>query len=245
MKFRLADLESILPKDKFAFLSSFLAYCTKDILNQMQLCDFESNHILMYTGDSSEYVYILLTGGVDAVDEGVPNIPYTFTELDPVDVVGDYELFSNAVGRYVTLRTIRPTMCIRIPSSVYLAWLKQDNNALFIRMQLLLRVLSLETQFYRQYLFLDNETRFALFLLEECQKRAVHFPHTVNADREHIVSKIGCSTRTLNRTISNLEKLGLIYRKNGKITIDKKNKDKIVRFIKESEANLKLTLPKL
>lgn len=245
MNFNLLSLKSSLTSENFAFISQFLANCPNAILNSMTICTYGPNHTLMYTGDPSEEVYLLLKGGIDAVDENVPNIPYTFTELKPVDVVGDYELFSDALGRYVSLRTTCPTMCIRLSSQNYLTWMKQDNNALFMRMQMLMQVLSWETQFHRQYLFLDNETRLVLYLLEECQKKAFRYPHKVKADRERIASKIGCSIRTLNRTVTQLEKQQLIGRNGGKITIEESQHRALKNYIKDSEANMKLTLPKV
>lgn len=245
MNFNLHYIKSILNLDKYEFITSFLVDCPNSILTRMDICNFPANYTLMCTGGSSEDVYILLKGGIDGVDENVPNIPYTFTTLEPIDVVGDYELFSNTKTRYISLKTTTPTICIRISSHDYLKWMKQDNNALFIRMKMLLRVLSWETQFHRQYLFLDNETRLILFLLEECQKKAFHYPHRVQADRERIASKIGCSIRTLNRTIATLENQTFIHRDHGKILIDEQQHKKLKQFIKESEASMKLTLPKM
>lgn len=245
MKFNLTDTKTFLNKEKYDFLSQFLSKCPSHILNTMQLCFFETNQIIMYTGDTSEFVYILLKGGVDGVDESVPNIPYTFTEIQPIDVLGDYELFNDAPGRYVSLRATGKTTCIRLRSKHYLSWMKQDNNALFIRMQLLLKVLTWETQFHRQYLFLDNDTRLILFLVEECKKNAHSYPHKVQVPREVIVSKIGCSIRTLNRTIQNLEEQSLVSRSRGKIVVSEKQHKKLKQFIIEQEENMNLTLPRL
>lgn len=244
MKFLLDQIEHLLQPDTYAFLATLFKQCPKDILMRMDIMHFPKNHIIMHTGDPNKDVYILIKGGIEGVDESVPTIPYTFSDLRPIDILGDYELFSNVATRYVSLRTTTETTCLRINAQDYLSWMKTDINALFMRMGMLMLVLGQETQFHRQFLFLDNETRLLLFLLEQVEKKAKNFPYKIEASREQIASRIASSIRTLNRTLSKLEDMGMISRTHGKIIISKQQSVLIKVAIHQAENDLRLTLPK-
>ncbi|OCN06269.1 hypothetical protein A4S06_00710 [Erysipelotrichaceae bacterium MTC7] len=245
MKFLLDQIDHLLQPDTYAFLSTFLEHCPKQILMRMDIVHYPKGHIIMHTGDPNKDVFILIKGGIEGVDESVPTIPYTFSDLRPIDVLGDYELFSNVATRYVSLRTTTETTCLRLNAQDYLSWMKTDIHALFMRMGMLMLVLGQETQFHRQFLFLDNETRLLLFLLEQVQKKAKQFPYKIDASREQIASRIASSIRTLNRTLSKLEDMNMISRSHGKIIISKNQSKRIEAAIHQAEADLKLTLPKI
>ena len=127
-----------------------------------------STHViknLISTYQTSNPVFVLLDGRLQAIEERVVDIPYSFTEMHPVDIVGDYELFTGMEGHYVTLKTMEASCCARLSAASYLHWMKSDANALFLRTQMLMKELSVQTQLQRQYLFMDNRTRLLLFLL--------------------------------------------------------------------------------
>lgn len=70
-------------------LKQLFANCPAKIMQQMQLIRMRKNRNLISTYQSSSAVFLLLSGRLQAIEERVVDIPYSFTELQPVDIVGD------------------------------------------------------------------------------------------------------------------------------------------------------------
>lgn len=212
-----------------SLLKQMFLHCPKDIMDQIQLIHLSKNRNLISTYQSSSAVYILLQGKLAAIEERVVNIRYSFTELHPIDIVGDYELFTEIEGYYVTLQTKEDSILAKLSSAAYLQWMKQDANALFLRTQMLMKELSTQTQLQRQLLFMDNRTRLLLFLSRMLPANG----GILSITRETLASQIGCSVRTCNRMIASLSKEGLLICIHGKVHVDKKQLSKIKQKLEE------------
>ena len=81
-----------------SLLKQLFANCPVEVLQQMQLIRLRKNQNLISTYQTSNPVFVLLDGRLQAIEERVVDIPYSFTELHPVDIVGDYELFTGMEG---------------------------------------------------------------------------------------------------------------------------------------------------
>lgn len=237
------SIKYIIPQNQLNFLESLFRGCPKNVLDRMSIKSYKANQLLINANDKNNYVFVLLKGRLQAIEEKICSSPYTFTELEPIDIVGDFELFAETDEYLVTLMTIEESVFLRIPSIQYLNWMHSDNNALFLRTQMLMRQLSIQTQLQRQYLFVDNRTKFLLALRNECKKQE-SYPFIIKDTRESLASKVGCSVRTLNRIILSLQKDNIVSVNHGKILINKAHHDKLELSLKDSVKNDTLTLPK-
>lgn len=226
----LAELLTNTDESHHSFLKQMFSHCPKDIMDQMQLVHLPKNQNLISTHQSSSAVYILLQGKLAAIEERVVNIRYSFTELNPVDIVGDYELFTEIEGYYVTLQTKEKSILAKLSGAAYLQWMKQDANALFLRTQMMMKELSAQTQLQRQLLFMDNRSRLLLFLIRMLPANG----GVLTITRETLASQIGCSVRTCNRLISSLSLEGLLTCVHGKVYADKKQLMQIKQKLEES-----------
>ena len=147
------------------------------------------------------------------------NIPYHFTEIRALDIVGDYEFFTEKQPRLVTLTTLEDSLCLVIPPAEYMTWLRSDPHALFLRSRMIITQLVAQAQFQRQNLFADNRTRMLVFLKEQVTQAVNDSTHTENSNgnpkpgsvypihplpRPEIAAHLGCSVRTVNRTVQEL-----------------------------------------
>lgn len=218
--------------EQSSFLKLFFAKCPESLSTSVMLKTYAKNHTLMNTDDTCAHVYILLKGRLQAIEERVGDEPYRFTELSAIEIVGDFELFTKMSARIITLTTLEKSICLVIPSSDYLAWIRNDANALFIRTQMLIQQLITQTQFERQNFFLDNRTRLLHFLYGECNSRLeASFPLHIKCTRVEISNKLGCSVRTINRAIQALHEEGILSLKHGKIVISEKQSGLIQVYI--------------
>ena len=159
---------------------------------------------------------------MQAIEERVAGEAFHFTEVSAIEIVGDFELFTRLPNRIITLTTLEKTRCLMIPAAHYLSWIKQDANGLFIRTKMLISQLVAQTRFERQNFFLDNQTRLLYFLYRECGKQKdLSFPFSIKSTRQTMAGKLGCSVRTVNRTINALEEEGILKTEHGKVQIDR------------------------
>ena len=210
------------------FLEDFFKFSPSYIQPVLMLRSYKKGSRLVAAGDSSAHVYILLKGRLEAVEEHVSDAPYHFTEIKALDIVGDYEFFTGKLMRLVTVTTLEDSLCLVIPAAEYMTWLRSDSHALFLRSRMIISQLVAQAQFQRQNLFSDNHTRMLYFLNEQITQ-AVNdntntgsvYPIRISFTRPEIAAHLGCSVRTVNRTVQELEAENRISLRKGKIYINK------------------------
>ena len=218
-----APISARLNAQQLDFCNAFFSKSPESLISSLMLKTYKKNHILISSDDSCSYVYILLKGRLQAIEEHVTNEPYRFTELSAIEIVGDFELFTKTSSRIVTLMTLESSLCLAIPASTYLDWIRHDANALFIRTQMLILQLVSQTKFDRQNFFLDNRMRLLHFLYNECsQQNSADFPIRISYTRPEISNKLGCSIRTINRLVMALSDEKIIDINHGKIQVNLK-----------------------
>lgn len=218
-------ISEVLNEQQTGFLEKFFQKCNEPFLQYLMLITCPKNHVLINTDDQCSFVYILLKGRLQAVEEYATDQPYHFTELGAVDIVGDYELFTKTSSRMITLTTLEESLFLVIPGTDYITWIQADANALYMRIRMLIQQIVDQTRFERHNFFLDNRARMLYFLRGECISAV--FPRKIAYTHEEISNKLGCSLRTVNRTISALQAEHLISIRHGKIWIFAEQYEKI------------------
>lgn len=244
MAFDLAEVKKSSTKEHFKDFEYFIKRCPKDILKHMNLKRFNQGDIIMSAGQHLSHVYILIEGVTNIIDENVPTMPFSFQQLRGVDMLGDYEVFTNTLQTIVTISALSDLVCIELSVETYRNWMQKDIHALFIRTSNLVKVLAPQTQFHRQFLFVDNETKFILFLVSRIESAGLLFPHVIKDSKHDLTSFIGCSERTINRILVSLEQQDLISRTHGKIIVCESQYYFLKYYLQESEDSLKLTIPR-
>ena len=227
-----------------SFLKDFFKFAPAYIQPVLMLRSYKKGSRLVAAGDSCAHVYLLLKGRLEAVEEHVADAPYHFTEIRALDIVGDYEFFTEKQPRLVTLTTLEDSLCLVIPAAEYMTWLRSDSHALFLRSRMIITQLVAQAQFQRQNLFADNRTRMLVFLKEQVTQAVNDSTHTENSNsnpkpgsiypiripftRPEIAAHLGCSVRTVNRTVQELAEENVIYLNKGKIFISEQQSEKLL-----------------
>ena len=213
------ELKNKLNTEQISFLQNFFLKCPDSMASCIYIRTFKPGHVLISSDDSCGNVYILLKGRLQAIEEHVADEDFRFLDINAIEIIGDFELFSSYKTRLVTLTTVKTALCLVIPAREYISWIKNDSHALFIRIQMLISQLASQTQTERQKYFMDNRTKLLRFLYDECQKLPSANDIKISVTRQLIASHLGCSLRTVNRFVSALEKEGIISLRHGKIHI--------------------------
>lgn len=211
------DLQTLSSNEQ-TFVKQFLGNAPQTLLSAAIIQNHPKNHKLIRANDACSYVYILLKGKLQAIEERLSYEPYHFMEISAINIVGDYELFIHDISRMVTLITMEPSRFILLPAKDYIEWIRGDAAALFLRMQMLIKLTVQQSQNERKIHFLSNRDKLLHFLCFQYNHYAL--PGTllqIKYTHTELANMTGCSVRTINRLITYFSKENLILIKKGKI----------------------------
>lgn len=201
-------------------IEEFFSTCPILIRNYLTPCTFAEGQILIEAGAPCGTVYILISGRLQAIEEKAGEVPYSFFDMIPFDIVGDYELFSEDAESFVTVRALESTVCLTLPARFYLQWISTDNAALFLRTRLLMKRLSFQLISNRRFLLMSNEQRCMYIICQEAGRTPLLKGVLLfKLNRELLAAKTGCSLRTVHRLIKELEDGNRLRLVHGKICL--------------------------
>lgn len=219
------------------FYREFFSRIPQPLMPYLSVRKFSYGETMILSSDRSKSVFFLMEGRVYAVEDRVQSLPYVFTELTPVEIIGDYELFSRMEGSYATIVAAGDCECVAMPADLYLRWISGDGKALFYRTSLLMNQLGGQAAAGRQYFFLDYVPRCASLLLQYAVP-AGNGRFVLPINRESLAARMGCSLRTCHRAVADLKKRGLISLNRGKITVDEKQRERLRSYLEDELSRL-------
>lgn len=210
----------------FASMETFFSTCPKLIRNYLNLEKAAPGQLLIETDSPCSTVYILLSGRLHVIEEKAGEVPYSFYDLVPFDIIGDYELFSGDAESFASIQAREASVYLTLPASLYLSWIRDDSTALFFRTRLLMSQLSRQLKISRSLLFVSHELR-CMYIL--CREAPLAFDGqnlcSLKLNRETLAARTGCSLRTIHRILRTLEERSLLSLSGARILITKKQLD--------------------
>ncbi|MCA5577680.1 Crp/Fnr family transcriptional regulator [Enterocloster clostridioformis] len=213
-------LEDCKQYDCYPSVKSFFSTCPPLIRNYLSVCAFLPGQILTKAGTPCSTVYILISGRLQTIEEKAGEMPYSFFDLVPFDVLGDYELFSEDAESFVTVQVREPSVCLTLPARFYLQWISTDSTALFFRTKLLMKQLSRQLISNRRFLLMTYEERCMYIICQEARRSLMaNGSCRFKLNRELLAAKTGCSLRTIHRLMKELEEKELIGLTGGRVNV--------------------------
>lgn len=204
----------------FPSVERLFSACPILIRNYLTLSSFPAGQLLIEAGSPCGTVYILVSGRLQAIEEKAGEVPYSFFDIVPFDIVGDYELFSEDTESFVTVQAREPSVCLTIPARFYLQWISADSAALFFRTRLLMKKLSLQLNSSRRYLLMSYGQRCMYVISQEAGKvTPVNGICSLKLNREFLAAKTGCSLRTVHRILKDMEQNHMLALCGGKLLL--------------------------
>lgn len=208
--------------------------CTEEVKYYMTLLEVDEDTTLIKAGDHCSNIYIILSGKVTGIDWPINERAYSFKDFGPGDFFGEIECFADLTNYRISVVTVTKCKVLVIPAPIYMEWIRNDVDALYMRTKVNMRRLITQTTDARRYLFLEGKERLILYLVRKYeQKEAVtgrkvlHLSHT----RNQLAEEIGFSIKTLNRNVKILEELGFIQVDKGKICLTYEAYQKMKEYI--------------
>lgn len=227
--------EVILSPDDRKFLDDLFRNCPETLLDSAYMIRVAAGKNIMKAQEPCDKVYILLEGIAQGVDEQTVGRIFPFFEFRPPEIIGDFEIFAEIPCYRASIYAVETCRLLVIHRKQYLEWMQKDVNALFIRTKILMKQMADQSQQNRRYYFLQGIDRLILYLVGSYEKIPDRTGCRIRKTRNEISSELGCSLKTLNRSIKKLHDDGLIQLVSGKIYVTADQYEKLRASIAEKK----------
>jgi CRP/FNR family cyclic AMP-dependent transcriptional regulator len=204
-----------------------LQHMPEAIRNAAAWVTLRKNSIIVKANDPSAYVYLVLSGRMEALAEYSSGINYSFTEFTAFDIIGEMEAITGDPHYAVTVKAQTTCKTIRLSKEAFLDWMRQNPDTSFTLCQLVTKKLFSQIKADRNFLFLDSIDRFALHLIACYQKRSIDSTLFLKSTRQQIADEIGFCTKTVNRCVKKLAQKGYLTLEHNKIVVSKEQYEKL------------------
>ena len=214
------DIFQELPPGKRDYMELLFRNCTEEVKYYMALIDIEPERTFIKAGTECTHIFIVLSGKVTGVEWPMHERAYPFKDFGPGDFFGEIECFAGLPQYRISIVASTRCRVLAISASCYMDWMRMDVDALFLRTQENVRRLITQTAEARKYLFMDGKDRLMVHLIRKFEQRQP-LPQALELrqTRNQMADEIGFSVKTLNRSITKLEELGMIRLQRGKVVI--------------------------
>lgn len=217
------------------YLEALFQNIPETAVKEITYCEFEKNEDILFAGDPSDTVFFLLKGQVIGLEHQKPGRVYSFMDFTRMNILGDFEAFSDTAKYGVTVRAAENCKLLRISKKGYLNWIRHDENALFLRLSNILSTLNYERKLDREYIFMDCKERLINYLVKLYEKEQADSCSSfqIRKTQAELADKIGFHLRSVQRSISALKKEGFLSDEKSKITISKEQYLRLKDYIEE------------
>ncbi len=208
-------------RDRQKYLENLFKYVPEAIIKEIKYVEIPRNEYLIWAGTQSDTVFILLSGQVMGLDYQEMGRVYSFMDFTKMYVIGDFELFGEFPEYCVSICATKDCKILKLSAESYLSWVRHDENALFLRLNNILKTLTFERKLEREYVFMGCKERLEYFLIKYYEEEKKNDLKKVKLEKTQaeLADKVGFNKRSIQRSIAALEKEKLINIENGKITI--------------------------
>ena len=201
-------------KRKFLKLYGLEAQLSQSILEILGLHRVSKGEYLCRQGDDLSHLFVLVAGKLQIDTLHADGHHTVFAFETPLALVGDVELFTYQPV-FCNAQALEDSFVLAAP--VTTLWNYGYDDPTFLRFLLdHLRGKIADSNTLRAYAPLPLEQRLATYLLWRLEGNAHHFKLE---NREVLAALLDTSTRHLNRSLKQLEALGIIHRRNKTVTI--------------------------
>lgn len=232
MKSRQEFMEIIsgLDEEQFGYMNEFFKDCPDEVMQAMQYVRIPEGQAVLQAGTGCEYVWAVIKGEVSGDDIQMPGNVYSFLEYSGPNIMGDYELFAGLMEFQKTIYAVVTTEAFRIPTGIYMKWVRTDQNALFMRAKEFARTLATEISSERKYLLLNAKDRLILYLVKAYGKWECDDNCILKKTQSQLAQHIGANVRTVQRSILRLEGEGFLSCQRGKIHISRRQYEMLKEY---------------
>lgn len=208
-------------KERYQYLSEFFKFLPDIMVEEFRYCEVKKDGNIILGGEAAKYVYFVLDGDVKGIDYYQTGSVYSFIDLTKMYILGDFELFSNIPEYMISIYASQDCKLLKIPASRYMKWIRNDENALYMRLSKVLKVLTTERMLDRKYLHMGCKERIINYLIMYYERHSNSSSQsiTISLTQAELSEKVGFNIRSIQRVVSSLEDENLITIINRKMVL--------------------------
>lgn len=218
----MSDLDNVwkyLGRECHDYLEQFLKNAPRWLLEELREVSIPKDTEFITENDSANTVFILLTGVVKGSDLRVFPVVYDFMRFYPVELFGGMEYLLDEDTFRTTLVTVTNCKFLKLSREQFAKWVSNDINAMKIFTESMTKYLLEQCRKERLYLFLQGEDRILLFLNDFYEKNHMGDKVIIDMSRNDLARGTALSVRTVNRTVKEFIREGLLIKKGRKLVL--------------------------
>lgn len=181
----------------------------------------EKHRHIAEVGLKADSIWYVLSGRIVTVYDDPAYGPYDFDEFIPGSFLGELEVMMQKDTYIASARAMTKCVLVRIDRSVYEKWMSDETQVYKARVAALISRIMTQIDESRSAMFENIDVRLIRFLIAAAEDvRFEGDQRTIRYTREEMGNRLGCSARTINRTLNELESNGHISRKRGKVVLN-------------------------
>lgn len=218
----MSDLDNVwkyLGRECHDYLEQFLKNAPRWLLEELREVSIPKDTEFITENDSANTVFILLTGVVKGSDLRVFPVVYDFMRFYPVELFGGMEYLLDEDTFRTTLVTVTNCKFLKLSREQFAKWVSNDINAMKMFTESMTKYLLEQCRKERLYLFLQGEDRILLFLNDFYEKNHMGDKVIIDMSRNDLARGTALSVRTVNRTVKEFIREGLLIKKGRKLVL--------------------------
>ena len=221
--------------DRREYFLNLFHNISDETLDQIVHTEVKKGQYILKAGAPADTVYFLLKGKVTGEAYTNRGRTYSFMDFCQMWVLGDYELFYDCEEYAISIRAEQDCSLMILSKQHYHNWVRQDANALYLRMQNMLSVLTFERRIDRESLQKSSKERLAMILVRfyESGSKDRFGTYIVQYTQTELADKTGVNLRSVQRSIASLRDDGLVSLKSGKMIISSEQYIKLKQYTEE------------
>lgn len=221
--------------DRREYFLNLFQNISDETLDQIVHTEVKKGQYILKAGAPADTVYFLLKGNVTGEAYSNRGRTYSFMDFSQMWVLGDYELFYDCEEYVISVRAEQDCSLMILSKQHYQNWVRQDANALYVRMQNILSVLTFERRIDRESLQKSSKERLAMILVRfyETGSKDRFGTYIVQYTQTELADKTGVNLRSVQRSIASLKDDGFVSLKSGKMIINSEQYMKLKQYTEE------------
>ena len=210
---RYAELLELAPE-----LREFTSRIPEDLDGRFQLRTYPAHTFIHQKDSPLERIGILLRGTFRVVNEFENGNVFMIEMNEAVSFIGEVTLLAEAATTSVTIETVTDCLLAFLPVETFDAWLRQDIDLLRAVSRHVAAKLYCSSYNRGERLFYSAKYVLLKYLVRQAEEQGVPAAGqaVLNKTRRQISEEVGLTEKTINRTLAQLVKDGVLSIRRGK-----------------------------
>ena len=213
---RYAELLELTPE-----LRDFTPQIPQELDGQFLLRTYPAHSLIHQKDSSLERIGILLRGSFRVVNEFENGNVFMIELNEPVSFIGEVTLLAGAATTSVTIETVTDCLVATVPVETFDQWLRRDIRLLRAVSQHVAAKLYCSSYNRGERLFHSAKYVLLKYLARQAEEQNVRAAGqaVIQKTRQQISEEVGLTVKTINRTLTQFAKDGLLSIRRGKAVL--------------------------